>query len=124
MHAVARIVLHGLIDNIQASWVKMGHDGALACLSAGANDLGGTLMNESITRAAGAEHGQEWPVTEIEQAIEAAVKQPLMRNTRYQPAPEAQRLAALQAQALTPCEQTPAGKLQRSKKTLPLAEIH
>ena len=61
MHAVARIVLHGLIDNIQASWVKMGHDGALACLSAGANDLGGTLMNESITRAAGAEHGQEWP---------------------------------------------------------------
>ncbi|MEQ8407764.1 MAG: 5-amino-6-(D-ribitylamino)uracil--L-tyrosine 4-hydroxyphenyl transferase CofH [Gammaproteobacteria bacterium] len=124
MHAVARIVLHGLIDNIQASWVKMGHDGALACLSAGANDLGGTLMNESITRAAGAEHGQEWPVTEIEQAIEAAGKQPLMRNTRYQPAPEAQRLAALQAQALTPCEQTPAGKLQRSKKTLPLAEIH
>ena len=59
MHAVARLALHPLIPNIQASWVKLGPDGAGACLQAGANDLGGTLMNESITRAAGAAHGQE-----------------------------------------------------------------
>ena len=58
MHAVPRLVLHPLIDNIQASWVKMGAAGAAACLNAGANDLGGTLMNESITRAAGGQHGQ------------------------------------------------------------------
>src|SRR5690606_9944341 len=59
MHAVARLVLHPLIPNIQASWVKLGADGVAACLAAGVNDLGGTLMNESITRAAGASHGQE-----------------------------------------------------------------
>ena len=55
MHAVARLALHGAIDNIQASWVKMGTGGLVACLHSGANDLGGTLMNESITRAAGAD---------------------------------------------------------------------
>ncbi len=59
MHAVPRLVLHPLIKNIQASWVKMGGEGAAVCLDAGANDLGGTLMNESITRAAGGVHGQE-----------------------------------------------------------------
>lgn len=123
MHAVSRIVLHGAIDNIQVSWVKMGHAGAMACLSAGANDLGGTLMNESITRAAGAEHGQEWPVAAIEAAIRASGRQPRMRNTRYGDAPEEQYRAALAAQELTPCEQTPAGKQQRSKKLLPLADI-
>jgi len=59
MHAVARLVLHPLVTNIQTSWTKMGEDGAADCLAAGANDLGGTLMNESISRAAGAAHGQE-----------------------------------------------------------------
>ncbi|HEX6394724.1 MAG TPA: bifunctional FO biosynthesis protein CofGH [Acidimicrobiales bacterium] len=58
MHAVARIAYHGLIDNIQASWVKLGPDGARQLLMAGVNDLGGTLMNENISRAAGASHGQ------------------------------------------------------------------
>jgi FO synthase len=58
MHAVARIAYHGLIDNIQASWVKLGTSGAQQLLRAGVNDLGGTLMNESISRAAGASHGQ------------------------------------------------------------------
>lgn len=58
MHAVPRIVFGELIPNIQTSWVKMGREGALACLRAGANDLGGTLMFESITRAAGGAHGQ------------------------------------------------------------------
>jgi len=59
MHAVARLALHPFLTNIQASWVKMGPEGAALCLQAGANDLGGTLMNESITRAAGGVNGQE-----------------------------------------------------------------
>jgi len=59
MHAVARIAYHGVIDNIQASWVKCGVRGAQQILQAGANDLGGTLMDENISRAAGANHGQE-----------------------------------------------------------------
>ena len=59
MHAVARLVLDPVITNIQASWVKMGPDGARVLLDAGGNDLGGVLMNEFITRAAGAMHGQE-----------------------------------------------------------------
>ena len=59
MHAVARIAYHGLIDNIQVSWVKIGVDGARQMLQAGCNDLGGTLMDENISRAAGANHGQK-----------------------------------------------------------------
>ena len=69
MHAVARLALHPLVTNIQTSWVKMGPDGVKACLNAGANDLGGTLMNESITRAAGAVHGEEMPPAEMEALI-------------------------------------------------------
>src|SRR5205085_1394928 len=61
VHAVGRLALHPWITNVQASWVKLGPDGARAALAAGCNDLGGTLMNESISRAAGAEHGQELP---------------------------------------------------------------
>ncbi len=61
MHAVARLALHPHVTNIQVSWVKLGVEGAQAALRAGANDLGGTLMNESISRAAGAAHGQEMP---------------------------------------------------------------
>jgi FO synthase len=58
MHAVPRLVLHPYVRNIQTSWVKLGPEGAAYCLEAGANDLGGTLINESITRAAGGVHGQ------------------------------------------------------------------
>ncbi len=58
MHAIARLVLHPLVTNIQASWVKLGRDGVVAVLQAGANDLGGVLMDESITRAAGGVNGQ------------------------------------------------------------------
>ena len=68
MHAVSRLALHPLITNIQTSWVKMGPDGAALCLNAGANDLGGTLMNESISRAAGTQHGQEFPPEAMENA--------------------------------------------------------
>lgn len=83
MHAVARLALNPLITNIQASWVKMGHRGVIACLSAGANDLGGTLMNESITRAAGASHGQETNPLEMMAMIEDAGRVARQRSTAY-----------------------------------------
>ena len=118
MHAVARLVFNGSIDNIQTSWVKMGHDGALACLQAGANDLGGTLMNESITRAAGADHGQEWAPADIEEAIRRLQRSPLMRSTRYQPVADERRMAALAAGQLLDCVQEHAGRQQRPKTLL------
>lgn len=83
MHAVSRIVLHGAIDSIQASWVKLGTDGAAACLAAGVNDLGGVLMNESISRAAGASHGQELTVSDLERAAAAAGRPLRQRTTLY-----------------------------------------
>jgi FO synthase len=83
VHAVARLALHPHITNIQTSWVKMGVDGAQACLQAGANDLGGTLMNESISRAAGAVHGQEMPPERMEEAIRAIGREPRQRTTLY-----------------------------------------
>ncbi|NJM35110.1 MAG: 5-amino-6-(D-ribitylamino)uracil--L-tyrosine 4-hydroxyphenyl transferase CofH [Rhodomicrobium sp.] len=83
MHAVARIVLHPAIGNVQASWVKMGPEGAAACLDAGANDLGGVLMNESITRAAGAGFGQEFTAAEMEALIRRAGRTPQQRTTLY-----------------------------------------
>jgi FO synthase len=88
MHAIARLVLHPLIPNIQASWVKMGEEGVLACLDAGVNDLGGTLMNESITRAAGATHGQEMPPERMDALLARAGREPWQRTTLYRPAPE------------------------------------
>jgi FO synthase len=83
MHAVARLVLDPVVTNIQASWVKMGPDGAALCLGAGANDMGGVLMNESITRAAGAVHGQELSAEALERLIEAAGRTPRQRTTAY-----------------------------------------
>jgi FO synthase len=83
MHAVARLALHPLIPNIQASWVKLGPDGVKACLDAGVNDLGGTLMNESISRAAGASHGQELPPARMEELIRSAARRPRVRTTLY-----------------------------------------
>ena len=83
MHAVARIAYAGDIDNIQVSWVKMGAEGARQLLRAGANDLGGTLMDENISRAAGAQHGQRMGVEELE-AIVAPLGRPLVqRSTLY-----------------------------------------
>ena len=93
MHAVARLALHPWITNVQASWVKLGPDGAAAALRAGVNDLGGTLMNESISRAAGASHGQEMPPERMEEMIRAAGRVPRQRTTLYgEPDPE--RVAA------------------------------
>jgi FO synthase len=83
MHAVGRLALHPWITNVQASWVKLGVAGAQAALRAGANDLGGTLMNESISRAAGAEHGQEFPPEAMEAAIRAISREPRQRTTLY-----------------------------------------
>ncbi len=83
MHAVARLVLHPVIQNIQVSWVKMGEDGVAACLAAGVNDLGGTLMNESISRAAGTQHGQEMEPARMEAMIRAAGRVPQQRTTLY-----------------------------------------
>ena len=83
MHAVARLVLHPVIQNIQVSWVKMGADGVAACLAAGVNDLGGTLMNESISRAAGTQHGQEMEPARMEAMIRAAGRVPQQRTTLY-----------------------------------------
>ena len=102
MHAVARLALHPHIRNIQASWVKMGPEGAAACLDAGVNDLGGTLMNESITRAAGASHGQEMPPKRIEALIRAAGRTPRLRNTCYGDAPAERGEVARRAPALLP----------------------
>ena len=85
MHAVARIALHGVVNNIQTSWVKMGLEGAMLCLHAGVNDVGGVLMNESITRAAGAKHGQMLQAVSLHKAISAADRQPVQRTTLYQP---------------------------------------
>jgi FO synthase len=83
MHAVGRLVLNPHVANIQASWVKMGRAGAQACLQAGVNDLGGTLMDESISRSAGASHGQEMTPAEMEATIIAAGRIPRQRTTTY-----------------------------------------
>ncbi|HET6642528.1 MAG TPA: 5-amino-6-(D-ribitylamino)uracil--L-tyrosine 4-hydroxyphenyl transferase CofH, partial [Gaiellaceae bacterium] len=93
MHAVARLALHPWITNIQASWVKLGVEGGQATLRAGANDLGGTLMNESISRAAGADHGQELPPEAMEAAIRGIGRIPKQRTTLYGD-PPADRIAA------------------------------
>ncbi|MEY3713911.1 MAG: hypothetical protein RL321_1531, partial [Pseudomonadota bacterium] len=83
MHAVARLVLYPHFRNIQCSWVKLGREGALEALRAGANDLGGVLMNESITRAAGGVNGQEMTERELVNIIRAAGRTPRERTTLY-----------------------------------------
>lgn len=84
MHAVARIAFDGLIPNIQCSWVKLGLSGAAALLRAGCNDLGGTLMNENISRAAGAVHGQVVEPEDLERTIRSLGRIPVRRNTIYE----------------------------------------
>jgi len=83
VHAVARIGLHGHIPNIQVSWVKMGVEGAKLALQVGANDLGGTLMNENISRAAGASHGQELTAQQMEALVRSIGRVPRRRTTLY-----------------------------------------
>jgi FO synthase len=102
MHAVARLALHPHITNIQTSWVKMGHAGVAASLNAGVNDLGGTLMNESISRAAGSTHGQEMPPEPMEAMITGLGRNPRQRTTLYEDAPEESVAASFNAPPLTP----------------------
>lgn len=97
MHAVSRLALFPAFTNIQASWVKLGREGVIACLNAGVNDLGGTLMNESITRAAGAVHGQEAAPQVLEQWIDGAGRTPRQRNTLYGTPGAERRDASLKA---------------------------
>ena len=117
MHAVARLALHPVIANIQTSWVKMGEAGAAFCLDAGANDMGGTLMNESITRAAGAVHGQEMPPAAMEELIRGIGRTPRQRTTLYTDAPAARRAAAFAAAPLTDPVNTPARRYDRHQES-------
>ena len=110
MHAVSRLVLHPGIPNIQTSWVKMGPAGAALCLEAGANDLGGTLMNESISRAAGTQHGQEFPPAAMEALIQSIGRTPRQRDTLYRPVVAERRAASLAAAELAPVVMTPPRK--------------
>ncbi|HSV80224.1 MAG TPA: 5-amino-6-(D-ribitylamino)uracil--L-tyrosine 4-hydroxyphenyl transferase CofH [Ramlibacter sp.] len=120
VHAVARLVLHPVLANIQVSWVKMGPEGVRACLQAGANDLGGTLMNESISRAAGTQHGQELPPAEMEALIRSAGRAPRQRTTLYgEVAPERQA-ASRCAAPLAPVILTP--PMRRSRAVAALQE--
>jgi FO synthase len=115
IHAVARLALHPLIPNIQTSWVKLGPDGAAACLAAGCNDLGGTLMNESISRAAGASFGQEMPPEAMEDLIRSLGRTPRQRTTLYADASSARRAAAFGAAPLSDPVNTPARKYERAE---------
>ncbi len=102
MHAVARLALHPHFTNIQTSWVKMGREGVKACLNAGVNDLGGTLMNESITRAAGSEHGQELAPARMEELIRSCGRVPQQRSTAYGEVPAERIKRSFEAPELTP----------------------
>jgi FO synthase len=100
LHAVARLALHPAITNIQASWVKLGPEGVAAALRAGVNDLGGTLMNESISRSAGSEHGQEMSPQAMEALIVAIGRRPRQRTTLYANASSERRAASFAAAPL------------------------
>ena len=97
LHATARLALHPHFTNIQASWVKLGPNGVAACLDAGVNDIGGTLMDETITRSAGAEHGQEMTPASMEALLTRAGRPSRQRTTLYQDADDSRRRISLSA---------------------------
>jgi FO synthase len=107
MHAIARLVLHPGIRNIQASWVKLGIAGVEQLLTMGVNDLGGTLMNESISKAAGTQHGQELPPEVMERLIRQCGRTPMQRSTRYGSVSDGQRSRSFCAPELLPIVLTP-----------------
>ncbi|HEY4388830.1 MAG TPA: 5-amino-6-(D-ribitylamino)uracil--L-tyrosine 4-hydroxyphenyl transferase CofH [Ktedonobacteraceae bacterium] len=115
VHAISRLVLYPHITSIQVSWVKMGAEGVKACLQAGANDMGGTLMNESITRAAGGEFGQELPPTQMDAIIRSIGRIPQQRTTLYGAVPEERQQASFQANELQPIILTPSKRYERTK---------
>ena len=116
MHAVARLVLHPLIASIQVSWVKLGPEGAADCLRAGANDLGGTLMNESISRAAGASFGQELSPQAMNALVAGLGRNPRQRTTLYEEPPIGQVIASGEALPLAPV-------FNRSAREYPVTRI-
>jgi FO synthase len=119
MHAVGRLVLHPLITNIQASWVKLGPDGITALLQAGVNDLGGTLMNESISRAAGTQHGQEFAPSQMERVTASLNRRVEQRNTLYQPVSRERYDASYSALPLAEMILTPYSAKQASAASAP-----
>lgn len=115
MHAIARLALHPLITNIQVSWTKLGPEVAARVLQAGANDLGGTLMNESISRAAGAAHGQEFSPQQMHALIRTAARVPRQRTTLYgSVAPERWEVAWSPAPLQSPVNRTARGYKQEA----------
>jgi FO synthase len=114
MHAVARLALHPLIRNIQASWVKLGTAGVTEVLRGGVNDLGGTLMNESISRAAGTQHGQELGPEAMEALIAATGRVPQQRTTLYAAVPAERRATSFAAAPLTEVVLTAFGSKRRA----------
>jgi len=115
IHAISRLVLYPLFKNIQASWTKLGHDGVRACLQAGVNDIGGTLMNETITRAAGASHGQETSPEEMEEIITSIGRTPRQRTTTYGEVTELQRQKSFGAVAMVEPTYSSAKKYERKQ---------
>ncbi len=113
IHAIARLALHPHFKNIQASWTKLGHDGVRACLQAGVNDLGGTLMNETITRAAGAAHGQETSPEEMEEIIRSIGRTPRQRSTTYGEVSDLQKQRSFGAVSMVEPTYTSAKKYDR-----------
>jgi FO synthase len=118
MHAVARLALHPHIRSIQTSWVKLGAKGAAACLNAGVNDLGGTLMNESISRAAGTNHGQEMPPAAMQDLIRSLGRIPRQRTTLYGTVDDTIVQRGMDAVELQPVIQTPPRKRSSKNKEL------
>ncbi|MBB5838600.1 bifunctional FO biosynthesis protein CofGH [Kribbella italica] len=88
VHAMSRIMLHGRIDNIQCSWVKLGTDGCVAVLNGGVNDIGGTLMEETISRMAGSKHGSRKSIEELTAMATAAGRPARQRTTTYGEVPQ------------------------------------
>ncbi len=116
MHAVARLALHPHLTSIQTSWVKLSAAGVAACLYAGAHDLGGTLMDESISRAAGAQHGQEMAPAAMEALIHAIGRTPRQRTTVYGVVSPEIHDRGFAAAPLTPSIQTPPRKRPRTSR--------
>ena len=96
----------------------MGVEGVKACLDAGVNDMGGTLMNESISRAAGAAYGQELPPEEMERTIRFMGRTPRQRTTTYGATPEDRLIASFNAAPLSPLVLTPARKYERNRQEI------
>lgn len=117
VHAISRLALNPYFRNIQASWTKLGHGLLRTCLQAGVNDLGGTLMNETITRAAGASHGEETAPREMERIILSIGRKPRQRTTNYGEVSELNRARSFVAGTLEEPKYSVVKKYERKKKT-------